>query len=117
MKKWLVLLIVFMLSACSSEPPASTGKAIIKIGYLPICEFYDSVSPRVSKYGGSIPHFANEGPPECQCCHHRLDVLLQLYISNLPEEIKQLFPTRFHQSLIVFKYCPLYLSKMIILQF
>lgn len=36
MKKWLVLLIVFMLSACSSEPPASTGKAIIKIGYLPI---------------------------------------------------------------------------------
>ena len=77
-----------------------------KTGYYPVFQKIDSTNPKVSKFGGSIPHLPSEKVPTCsQCKKTLLEVLLQLYISNAPEEIKKLFPESKRQGLLVIFYC------------
>lgn len=73
-----------------------------KPGFSPVCESCDSVSPRVSKIGGAIPHLPSSGPAVCKCGKIP-EVLLQLYVPSLPPPVRALF----HPScaLAVIHYC------------
>lgn len=73
-----------------------------KTGYEPKCEDGDSQSPKVSKFGGAIPHLPTETPTKCDDDHEQ-ELMMQLYIPSLPAEVKALFPENI--ALAVFLYC------------
>ncbi|OHS98415.1 hypothetical protein TRFO_35191 [Tritrichomonas foetus] len=74
-------------------------------GYEPVCNLCESTSPKVSKFGGYIPHLPQEPPHVCSECDKKKEVLLQLYIPDAPQPVKELFPDQLQKSLIVFTYC------------
>ena len=76
-----------------------------RTGYEPICQFQESNSPLVSKYGGLIPRLPQNPVIGCPECGHQKEVLLQLFIPSLPQAVQELFPEQIRRGLIVFTYC------------
>ena len=84
----------------------------VKPGQFIHCEKADATEITVSKFGGKIPHLPNEEIPKCPTCGHNLEVLVQLYVPNLPQNIQHLLPEKLSDALIVLFVCPEDLADM-----
>ena len=80
---------------------------LLKISHFIICEnVKDRNTILISKFGGRIPVLktSNEkDSPKCPKCNEYLELLVQLYIPQLPT--KDSFPKSLQKSLIIFLYC------------
>ncbi len=79
---------------------------LLKTSYFIICEKpKDNNIILTSKYGGRIPLLKSSKKeiPKCKTCKEYLELLVQLYIPQLPT--KKFFPKSLQNSLIVFLYC------------
>lgn len=75
-------------------------------GY-PILSKTDSISPRVSKFGGKLPLLPNSQHPGCAKCGLKMLAMLgQFYIPSLPAFILDDIPPPRRNGLIVFSICP-----------
>ena len=80
---------------------------LLKTSHFIICEKpKDNNTILTSKFGGRIP-LLNSSPkrefPKCLICSEYLELLVQLYIPQLPT--KESFPKSLQNSLIIFLYC------------
>ncbi len=77
----------------------------LKISHFIICDNPNIKNDiLISKFGGRIP-ILNSSPkevPKCQRCNEYLELLVQLYIPQLPT--KKSFPNSLKDSLILFFY-------------
>ena len=79
---------------------------LLKTSHFIICEEpKDNNIILASKFGGRIPILktSEKEVPKCQKCKEYLELLVQLYIPQLPT--KESFPQSLQKSLIVFLYC------------
>ena len=79
---------------------------LLKTSHFIICEEpKDNNIILASKFGGRIPILktSEKEVPKCQKCKEYLELLVQLYIPQLPT--KDSFPQSLQKSLIVFLYC------------
>lgn len=77
---------------------------MIKNGQFPVCDKTDSNTVCVSKFGGRVPLLPNEEIPKCSCGKEK-ELLMQIYAPQLPENIREILPSKLHQSLICLYYC------------
>ena len=79
---------------------------LLKTSHFIICDKpKDNKTILASKYGGRIPVLktSKKEAPKCPTCQEYLELLVQLYIPQLPT--KESFPKSLQKSLIVFLYC------------
>ena len=79
---------------------------LLKTSHFIICDKpKDNKTILASKYGGRIPVLktSKKETPKCPTCQEYLELLVQLYIPQLPT--KESFPQSLQKSLIVFLYC------------
>ena len=81
---------------------ALRGSGLSKPGFLPVCENHDSASPRVSKFGGAVPHLPDAPAAACES-QHQQELLVQLYVPSLPAPARALFQP--DCALVVVLYC------------
>lgn len=81
----------------------------VKNGIFLECDFKDADKPAVSKFGGSVPYLPKEVGdnfiPICEDCNQQMEVLVQLYIPDLPPVVQRKFPVELQESLIVLFLC------------
>lgn len=70
------------------------------------CEKAKSEKIAISKFGGDVPVLpGEENIAICPECGNQMEVLVQLYIPDLPQVLQRLFPYELQESLIVVFFC------------
>ncbi|OHS95121.1 hypothetical protein TRFO_38638 [Tritrichomonas foetus] len=71
----------------------------------PIVVIGDSCNPRISKFGGHIPHLPHEPKPLCNDCHGEYSMICQIYVPSTPQFFQNYFPPNRRDALILYFYC------------
>lgn len=73
--------------------------------YIPLVKDSDSTDPRISKFGGKLPHLSNDNNHLCSKCGNHMSLVFSLYIETIPDEIKNYFPKSKHDSILTCIVC------------
>lgn len=77
------------------------SKGFVKKGIFIRATKEETTKAAVSKYGGVVPHLPGEGPVKSPDGSHDLELAVQLYVPELPENVQRLFPQNLQDALIL----------------